>query len=156
MQKEGVFESITQRTADILILPETHATSFLQKSLGNRCETHDLLWGSPVPSKTFAGVAVFCRTGKAWAARKATFINKECNKYEEQGRLMIAQIFRGQGKRSLIIYAVYGLAGARWEYEKKQKTISLLKEVAKDARMRGDVASIICGDINLEPSEVPQ
>ena len=69
---------------------------------------------------------------------------------------MLVQIFRGSGQRSLLIYVVYGLAGARWEQQKKNETLKMLKEVQKDAAMRGDVAAIICGDLKVEPTTVQE
>ena len=68
---------------------------------------------------------------------------------------MAVQIFRGAGRRSILIYLLYGVSGSRTDPRKKAHTLRMLRSVARDAAMRGGIAAMIAGDMNLEIRVVP-
>ena len=59
------------------------------------------------------------------------------------------QIFRSDEKRSVILYIIYGKSGARWEPSKRDYNRQMLSAIHEDSVLRGDLATIICGDFNL-------
>ena len=145
------------RGADALLLCETHASKFLQKQLEQRnSDTHRMVWGDPVDPRVFTGVAACFAKQSSWSVSRLAPKDKECALYETQGRLMCIQVFRGEGKRSMIFYLCYGEAGARWEQVKKKRTLKMLRAIQRDTVLRGDVCAFICGDMNLELADVSE
>ena len=155
ISKEGVFDTLLSRDVDALLLCETHANKYLQKQLEQRnIETHRMVWGDAVDQKVFTGVAACFAWQSAWSVSRIDFKDKECAIYEAQGRLMCIQVFRGDGKRSMIFYLCYGEAGARWELIKKKRTLKMLRAIQRHTVLRGDVCAFICGDMNLELANI--
>ena len=96
------------------------------------------------------------RKSAAWAVRCVSFLHKPCERFYADSRLMCVQLFRVDEQRSSIVYVLYGKSGGRWEPDKKKDNAQLLEAVHEDSIRRGDVPTIICGDMNITIEECPE
>ena len=153
LSKDGRWEQVLARCEDITVLTETHCTSMMQKSLPFSAEDFDVLWGAPVSKGSRSGVAFLVRKGSFWNIRPVTFVNSPCQKHYDEGRLRAVQIFFQKGERSIIIYGVYGLAGARWEQVRKDAAEAMYQDIAQDIISRGSIPACVAGDFNVQIQE---
>ena len=150
---EGRWEQILSRCTGITILSETHCTKAMQKSLPYTANDYKILWGAPVHKGSRSGVAFLFKRSKIWEARLIPFLHQPCQKYFEEGRLVVCQVFFKKGERSIIIYGLYGHAGARWEADRKKLLEDMLQDISHDVTMRGSVPVVIAGDYNVQIHE---
>ncbi|CAE7832135.1 unnamed protein product [Symbiodinium sp. CCMP2592] len=136
---------------DVIAVSETHATDKSQKTLDAGSD-RNVFWGAPVDEKSRCGVSLLVRKSCAWDVRTLSF-QGACDKYSKQGRLHANQLFRNDGKRSFLIYCLYGHAGARWEADKRVLLHEMLDSVFQDVAMRGGIPAIVVGDFNTEVTE---
>lgn len=122
---------------DLIMLPETHCTARLQKSLGYKAADFKMVWGAPVPSKSRSGVAFVARRSVVWDIQKVNLTGTPCQQYYNDSRFIVAQVYLGNGDRPLLRYGVYGHAGARWEPARKQELHDMLQCIFQDAASRG-------------------
>lgn len=155
LQKPGRSEFLTEHTVDFLALSETHANAYTQKSFARELREHAVLFGDPVHNRGFAGVAFLYKKSSAWAVKEVPFLSSKCQQFYNDARLLCVQIFRSNQQRSLVVYVVYGKSGARWEPPKKECNKQMLKAILEDSVLRGDVATVFCGDINLTVEDAP-
>ena len=148
----GKWATIASMAEDVVAISETHATIKSQKLLRDAGEDRQVFWGAPVGEKSRCGVAFLVRKSCAWAIREVKLIDK-CGKYYSQGRLHAIQLFRGDGKRSVMLYCVYGHVGARWEADKRTFLHEMLEGIFEDVAMRGGIPAAIVGDYNIEVGE---
>ncbi|CAE7437407.1 unnamed protein product [Symbiodinium sp. CCMP2592] len=137
---------------DVVAICETHATAKTQKALNDTDEKRQVFWGAPVVSTSRCGVAFLVKKSCNWAVRPLAF-QGPCSAHYRGGRLHAIQLFRGKGKRSCIVYCVYGHAGARWESSKREMLHAMLRDIFQDAVTRGGVPIMIVGDYNIEIAE---
>ena len=156
LQKSGRVEFLSSLPSHFLAISETHANAYTQKSFERELREHAVLFGHPVGDRGFAGVAFMYRKSAAWAVRSAPFLHKPCERYYADSRLMCVQLFRVDERRSVIVYVLYGKSGGRWEPEKKKYNAQLLEAVHEDSLCRGDVATIVCGDMNITMEDCPE
>ena len=112
-----------------------------------------IYWGSPIPKGSRSGVAFLVRKGSFWNVRPISFENSVCHKYYEEGRLHAVQLFFQAGGRSVILYALYGYAGARWEHARKDTAETMYRDIAQDIAARGSIPAYIAGNFNLQVTE---
>jgi exonuclease III len=134
-------------------LTETHCTEFLQKSLAFDPKEFSVIWGAPVPTKSRSGVMCIARKKSLWAIKALPFLEPECPKFFDDGRLILVQGYRGKGERSFLIYGIYGHAGSRWDADKKKQTHAMLYAVCRDMVARGPQIAYIIGDFNFQIDE---
>jgi exonuclease III len=134
-------------------LTETHCTEFLQKSLAFDPKEFSVIWGAPVPTKSRSGVMCIARKKSLWAIKALPFLEPECQKFFDDGRLILVQGYRGKGERSFLIYGIYGHAGSRWDADKKKQTHAMLYAVCRDMVARGPQIAYIIGDFNFQIDE---
>ncbi len=132
---------------------ETHATAYVQKTIARNDEGSGIVWGNAVDNRTWSGVALLYAKRSAWSVRRIPCLNHNAQRFEQAGRLMAVQIWRGKSQHSVVMYNLYGKSGGRTEASKKQYNQELIREVHRDSVMRGDVATVICGDFNMEISD---
>jgi hypothetical protein len=149
----GRWAQVCSLEADILALTETHATDAAQKTLVHEAAGWNVHWGKPTEPSDRTGVAILVRSKAAWVTTSLDFKGTSVEKYVDAGRVCAVRVHGGSGKRSFLVYAVYGHAGARWSEGKKRVLEQMLKAVTEDAAARGGVAAYVLGDINVEVSE---
>ena len=149
----GRWEQVLKRCTGITVLSETHCTAAMQKSLPFSAQDYRILWGSPVSKGSRSGVAFLIKSNQVWDARSIPFLHSPCQKYFEEGRLVACQIFFQKGERSVILYGLYGHAGARWDSDRKKLVEQMLHDVSQDMLMRGSVPVLIAGDYNVQIHE---
>ena len=155
LQQPGKWGMIQNLEHDVKILVETHATTYTQTAFSQDAKGSVVLWGQPVSQRDRTGVMAIVKQSAAWAVQQLAPQSERLKRYAGQGRLMILQIFRQSGQRSMIVYVVHGHSGARWEPEKRKAVVDLLEAVLEDSVSRGDVATTLVGDMNVEPGDVP-
>ena len=143
------------RCEDITLLSETHCTDLHQKSFPLNAEDFSIIWGAPVRKGSRSGVAIIAKKSSVWAIQKVDMSNTVCFSHEKQGRLVVAQIFYGTGERSILIYTIYGHAGARWEQARRREAENMIQDIAQDIAARGSIPAIIAGDFNLQINDSP-
>ena len=153
LSKEGRWEQILKRCKDVTILSENHCAAIMQKSLPFTAKDFHVIWGAPVNQGSRSGVAFLVRKGSFWNVRPISFDQSPCLKHYNDGRLHAIQVFYNKGERYLILYAVYGHAGARWEQNRRDELETLLHDVAQDMIARGSIPACIAGDFNLQVQE---
>lgn len=153
LQEAGRLQQVLGEEEDVKVMTETHTTEATQKALGFEAEGHRIIWGSPVEARKRTGVAIAVRNDAHWGIRKVEWKNKNCLQHEKEGRLVATELYRGGGKQAMIVYAVYGIAGSRWELKKKEATEKIIKDVIEDATARGSIPTYICGDMNITTEE---
>ena len=129
--------------------PPTRANAYTQKSFERGLREHAVLFCHPVCDRGFAGVAFMYRKSAAWAVRSVAFLHKPCERFYADSRLMCVQLFRVDERRSVIVYVLYGKSGGRCEPEKKKYNAHLPEAVHEDSLRSGDVATNVCGDMNI-------
>lgn len=149
LQKDGRSEFLADNTVDFMALSETHANIYTQQSFTREMKEHTIIFGEPVSDRGFAGVAFMYKKSSAWAVKKLSFLSNKCRQFYNDSRLLCVQIFRSDEKRSVILYIIYGKSGARWEPSKRDYNRQMLSAIHEDSVLRGDLATIICGDFNL-------
>lgn len=150
----GRWQQILDRDFDICILTETHCSEKLQKSLAIDTGHFHLIWGTPVPETSRAGVMCIARRRKVRAVKAQNFLRPDCNPFHTQGRLILVQAYRGKGNRPfLLIYGIYGFSGARSDGDKKKQFHAMFKAICADLAMRGPQIACLIGDFNIQPSE---
>lgn len=152
---DGRWENILNRCEDITLLSETHCTDLHQKSFPLNAEDFSIIWGAPVRKGSRSGVAIIAKKSSVWAIQKVDMSNTVCFSHEKQGRLVVAQIFYGAGERSILIYTIYGHAGARWEQARRREAENMIQDIAQDIAARGSIPAIIAGDFNLQINDSP-
>ena len=154
LQKPGRREFICDETVDFMALTETHANHYMQSTLPHELHEHACIWGCPMENRRFAGVAFLYKKSSVWAVQKVPFVNKTCEAYYRDGRLLCVQIFRSMQRRSFILYILYGKSGGRWEADKRRYNCNLIQAVHEDSVMRGSMATVMCGDFNMTVQDV--
>ena len=152
-QGDLTLSKAAERPAAVQCFVETHATAIMQNQFKKLEDSRHMLWGDALPLHSSTGVLVAVRRSMVWDAQRIGMKDAECKKFERQGRLMAAQLFFSNGKQALLIYLIYGLSGSRGCQAQRAVTLRILRSAAKDAASRGGVATLIMGDINLEPQE---
>ena len=157
LQKDGRWEFVCDNLVDFMALTETHATDFVHTKFDKKVadSPYGILWGEPLGDRLYAGVAFVYRKSSAWSVQKIEFQHHPCNKFYREGRLMAVQVHRSSQKRSCIFYILYGIAGARWDAGKRKMVQNMISAVQRDATTRGAMATVICGDFNLEITDFP-
>ena len=155
LQKDGRWEFITEHLVDYMAITETHATAYVQKTLDKKISgtEHGIIWGHPLDDRNFSGAGFVYKKSSSWIVRAVPFLEPECDRYFKDGRLLAVQLFRSDEKRSFIIYVLYGISGARWEIPKREYVQKLIAAIHRDSVQRGGLATVICGDFNLEVSD---
>ena len=149
----GRWQLLLERDFDICMLSETHGTALHQKSLAYDRNEFSVLWGAPVASQSRSGVMCIARKGSFWAIQALPFIDPECQRYHDEGRLLVVQGLRGTGNSNIIIYGLYGHAGTRWDADKKKLMHKMLSAISRDVAARGPQIICVVGDLNLQPHE---
>ena len=93
------------------------------------------------------------KKSSCWAVVPLDFESGACKKYHKEGRLVSVQVFVEGGKRSIIIVAFYGHAGARWESDKKEAVNRMLRDLSSEMAGRGGMPIIVTGDFNIQVDE---
>ena len=153
LSTEGRWEQVLQRCEGVTIISETHCTDVVQKSLPFRAVDFQVIWGAPVRKGSRSGVALLIKRGCFWQAKAVPLHDSPCKKYYDEGRLVVGQVFYKGGTRSLLIYGLYGHAGARWDQPRKDLVEAMLTDIAQDIVSRGSTAAIIAGDFNVQVCE---
>ena len=153
LSKEGRWEQILERCKDVTILSETHCTAVMQKALPYSAKDFHVFWGAPVNQGSRSGVAFLVRKGSFWNVRPISFDQSPCLKRYNDGRLHAVQVFYNKGERSIIIYGIYGVAGARWEQVRKDAAEAMYQDIAQDIISRGSIPACVAGDFNVQIQE---
>jgi exonuclease III len=149
LKTRGRWEQICSLRSDVLAICETHADRSLQNSLRHSAEDWHLIWGSPIDPAERAGVAIMVRKRSTWAVEGMNLDGTACEPYVREGRLRAARIHAVDGKRTFLLYSIYGVAGARWSMEKRVHTERMIMSAVEDSAARG-LPAYIAGDFNLE------
>eukprot|EP00971_Amphidinium_carterae_P176456 3498651-Amphidinium_carterae.2 len=153
--KPGKWEAIQDFPSEFIALAETHATTQWQQTLAGLATHHTVTWGDPVIPPSHTGVALLTRHASAWSVRAVPVLAPEAAPHVRAGRLLVVEIFRGSANRNLLLYVLYGHAGARWVPKQMAQVSKLLRAVAADMAARGPLPCIVVGDLNAEVEECP-
>ena len=139
---------------DIIVLSETHLQQHMLHTESEQFPEYYSLWGSSPTDRHFSGVAILARKSAFWAAKTIQWYEEdECFQYHKDCRLHAVQLWFGRGGTSLIVYAMYGQSGARWEKSKKAYTHDLISSITRDSIARGSIPAMLMGDMNLQISD---
>lgn len=151
---EEKWQKVMALKASALGLTETHADRNLQRRLDAIDDEYWHIWGSPVDSTAWEGVAVLLRKKVFWAAKPVVWKPTDaCYRFWKEGRLMAAQAFFGTGSQSCFVYVLYGKPTARYDAAARKHLADMLQAVADDAAARGGVPVFAGGDLNSQPHE---
>ena len=153
LSAEGRWEQVLNRCQSFTALTETHCTAPMQVSLPYVARDFHMHWGAPIQQGSRSGVAALVKKGSVWQSKTVSLENTPLDKYHKAGRLLLVQIFYGCGSRSMLIYILYGPAGARWEQTKKDEIEQIITDISLDIASRGSVPVCIVGDFNIQVSE---
>ena len=153
LSAEGRWEQVLNRCESFTALIETHCTASMQASLPYVARDFHLHWGAPVRQGSRTGVAALVKQGSLWQTKTISLADTPLDKYYKNGRLLLVQIFYGCGARSMLIYIVYGPAGARWEQHKKDELEEMVSAITLDIAGRGSMPVCVVGDFNIQVSE---
>ena len=107
-----------------------------------------LVCGAPVPAQ--GGVAVQTRSPATSLPRPP-----DVAEWYEAGRALGVSVAIADGRRSLHVFMVYGISGAAKDPAKFARNESLLASVFAWAALYGPGPCVICGDLNIDPSDSP-
>ena len=145
-QTRGV--ALSALPADIIAISETHLTAEHHKLLGRNFYDFTTHWGAPATGKK--GVGFLIRNNAVWAATPLKWgPNHPCARHYHAGRLHAISIHSGKGNREVLLYVIYGIAGARWNSQLRHQTHQVIESVLADAAARG-LPALMGGDLNLE------
>ena len=109
----------------------------------NRFHCH---FSSDPDVKHYNGVALLLNKEKFWKVSQIRWSESSpCHKFAVSGF--------GHGGCAMIIYNLYAPSGSRWEDHKRRQLNELLDAVTEDRVMRGQVPSILLGDLNMPIAE---
>ena len=146
--------AVKQLDIDVLALTETHLQTHVQHAFHHKFPNHFFLPSIGKPDKNHTGLAFLIRKNICWSYKVLTWEKDHpCHSFVMDNRLSGLQIWTGDGSTCVFLYAVYLPSGARWESDKRDYAHRLLKAVEQDLRERGDVISLMMGDLNLTTAE---
>ena len=155
--KEDIFTGLN---SDVYCMSETSATRYIQKVMQSRLSTigYKTIWGAPAKPHRFVSAADDhpdkrgLATGVSIHARLPLRASRqeEYREWETQGRLVRA--FLCAGTLEIQMICLYGIASSN--SNARQKTESLLS-AAMQLAMETDMPTIIAGDLNHKPENLP-
>ena len=112
----GRWAALQSLNSCMLNVSESHADSLLQASWGPSSNGWFHLWGAPSASHDQRGVSQHASCSAFWAARRVLWTPADlCHRFYLDARLTASFIWIGDGRRALLVYCLYGPAGARWD-----------------------------------------
>ena len=139
---------------DIIALTETHLQSHLHAAYAEDWNRFHCHFSSDPNVKHYNGVALLLNKEKFWKVSQIRWPESSpCHKFAASGRLIASQVWFGHGGCAMIIYNLYAPSGSRWEDHKRRQLNELLDAVTEDSVMRGQVPSILIGDLNMPIAE---
>ena len=152
--RPGRWNTLLSYEYDILCLQETHLTAAKQQVLSTTSSSLHCLWGAPVTENSRCGVGIVVNSSKFAMVTPIRWANNHpCHGFWQSGRLQ-AVMLHFHDASAMVLYNVYGPAGARESAAPKRALRQLLNEVTADAATRA-LPAMLVGDFNAELEATP-